>query len=93
MTKDDAVAEITAYKNSVQLLFLLIATESMKFGTAGAAVETALNLPESTLARALMGVKLLETFSEYLAILENATKGQLTAEVDDFFTRENVISE
>jgi len=84
LTHEEAVAEITAYKNSVQLLFLLVATESMKFGIAGAEVEKALSLSEGALARALLEVRLLEVFSAYLTVLENATKGQLApVTIDD----------
>ncbi len=80
MTRDEAIAELTAYRQSIQGLFVLVAIGGMAFGKVGPEVEAALGIPSGALAKALDPQALTDAMSAYTTVLENAAKGQLASE-------------
>jgi hypothetical protein len=77
MTRDEATKELESYQATVGALFAILGLETMRFALLGPQVEAALGLPPKSLEQALVAIPLPSALSAYMAVLENAAKGQL----------------
>jgi hypothetical protein len=90
MTREDAINQVKDYRDVLLGLTGLMAIAGIDFCRSGSEIEKALGVPEGTLAKALNDAVWITVVSNYITVLENAAKGQLTPVVEEW---EELLSE
>ena len=85
MTKEEAISACENHAADAQAVGAILALAGIAFSIIGPEVEKALGLPKDTLVDTLIvpQKQLLSALSAYIAVLENAAKGQLSPVVEE----------